>query len=88
MTTTTEVELFIITVVLSVYFIAMTVLVVFLIKFVVQARVIAAKAEAAIDSIESAAENLKHLSKASKSHFPLLAVLKKMYDMSVKGKAE
>jgi hypothetical protein len=88
MTTTTEVELFIITFVLSVYFITMTVLCVFIIKFIQQARQIGTKAESAMESIESAAENLKHISRASKSRFPVFAALKKMYDMSVKGKAE
>jgi hypothetical protein len=88
MTTASSIELLIITFVLSVYFIIMCVLMVFLIRFIHTARTIGAKAEAAIENIESVAENIKHLSKASKSHFPLLLALKKLYDMSVKGKTE
>lgn len=88
MTTTNQVELFIITFVLSVYFIIMSVAFIYIIKLVKQANILGKKAELALDNVETMANNFKNYTRTSTSRFPLLSALKKMYDMSIKGKNE
>lgn len=80
MSTANNVELLIITIVLSV-------LILVLVGFVIEAMVVVnkikklvIKTESIIDSVESAAETLKHMSKAAHSRFPLVNFLYRLFN--------
>jgi len=81
-------ELLIITIILSLFFISCMVIAVQLIRVLSKIRRLSAKAEAVIDSVESAAETIKNFSAATNQRFPLLHLIHSFFEMSNKNKSK
>ena len=86
MSLTNNIELLIITVVVSVLFIIITILVIEALVVVIRVKQIVNKSAKLITDVESAAEVLKHASKASKSRFPLLSLISSIANSHKKDK--
>jgi len=80
MSTTNNVELLIITIVVTALFAALIVLLIEATVVVGRIRRLVKKAEDVITSVESAAETIKHMKTASKSRFPLFKFISSIFE--------
>lgn len=80
MSTTNNVELLIITIVLSVLFVVLIMFVIEVMTVVNKMRKLVKRTEEVIDNVEAAAENLKHMSKAAHSRFPLINLISELFN--------
>jgi hypothetical protein len=87
MSTTNNVELLIITIVLSLFFLGCIVVVIQVILLFKKIGRLTAKAESVIDSVESAAETIKHFSWARKSRSPLAKIISSFLDLNSRGRS-
>jgi hypothetical protein len=75
MSTANNVELLLITIVVCALFLAVIGVLIEAMVVVNKVRKLVKKAEAVVSDVESAAETLKHMGKASRSRFPLLTLI-------------
>lgn len=80
MSTLNNVELIIITVVLSLFFILGCILIFYLLNFLRSINKLSKKAESFIDNAQSAAETIQRLGNASKQNFPLIRLINHIFD--------
>ena len=80
MSTTNNVELLIITIVITAVFLALIVLLIEATVAVAKIKMLVKKAEGFINSVETAAETIKHMKSASESHFPLFKFIAAIFD--------
>ena len=84
MSTANNIELLIITIVLSVFFVSCLVLIVQFIRIMAKIKKIAHKAELVIDNVESASKTILNFSSAAHGRFRLLHLIQNLMDMSGK----
>ncbi len=87
-TTTNNIELAIITVILSIYFVGCTILVIQLIKFMKSVQILTDKTERLVDNVESASKTIMQASRASASKFRFFRFLEAILDNDKKDKSE
>ena len=80
MSTTNNVELLIITIVLSILFLAIVAFVIEAMTVVSKIRKLVARTEEVMDNVESAAQNVKHMSEAAHSKFPLISLISELFN--------
>ena len=81
-----NVELLIITVVLSILFVIVTILVIEALIVVIRVKQLVNRTSRLITDVESTAEVLKHASKASRSRFPLFSLIYSIVNSHDKSK--
>lgn len=82
MSTLNNVELAVVSAVLSIFFILGAIFTVELIKTLKSINNLSKKAESFINSAQSAAETIQHLGSASKQNFPLLRIINHIFENS------
>jgi uncharacterized protein YoxC len=79
MSTGNNIELLIITFVLSLFFLASSILVIFIIKLIIKVHKLADKAESAVESVESAANSVKNFSNMGKNGNAFMTIVNKIF---------
>lgn len=86
MSTMDNVELTIVTVVLTIFFLLLCFFIIELIRTLLQIRRVTKKAESFISNAKTAAETLTSMGKASKQNFPLLRIFAQILDNTINRK--
>ncbi|MHB1864593.1 MAG: hypothetical protein ACYCPS_00285 [Candidatus Saccharimonadales bacterium] len=84
LSTSTKVELLIITIVLCALFVAAIILILEAILLVYKVKLVVKKAEGVIHNVETAADAIEHMSRASHSRFPILRLIQSIFNESSK----
>jgi uncharacterized protein YoxC len=80
MSTANNVELLIITIVLCILFIVLIAFVIEVMTVVGKIRKLVVRTEEVMNNVESAAENLKHMTSAVHSRFPLISLISELFN--------
>lgn len=80
LSTANNVELWIVTIVLALFFLLLCIFTVLLIRVLVQIRKVTKRAESLINSAKSAADTLGKMGKASRQNFPILRIIASIFE--------
>ncbi len=80
MSTANSVELLIITIILCVLFIVLIAFVIEVMTVVGKIRKLVVRTEEVMNSVESAAENIKHMTSTAHSRFPLISLISELFN--------